>query len=76
VLRELVQRYTRSPDSGYSQDSPTFRSAATSTGCYLGRNTPEEPTEEAVAGNEGFRCQDRGQSSPEVGDPPTARVEE
>ena len=46
------------------------------TGWHSGRNTPEEPAEEVVAGHQGPHSESRSQPPAEVSDPPAQRVEE
>ena len=49
---------------------------ASYTGWHSGRNTPEEPAAEAVAGHQGPHSDSRSQPSAEVSDPPAQRLEE
>ena len=73
---EFLRRRPEGSGGIYSQMSPTWRPTASDTGWHSGRNTPEEPAAEALAGHQGPRSESRGQPPAAVCDPPAQWVEE
>jgi hypothetical protein len=63
-------------DDIYSQSAPACQPTATDNGWHSGRDTPEEPAAEIVAGHKGPRFESRDKPPAEFGDPPAQLVEE